>query len=73
MLMCHDMKGGYLEGESSLEGCASDKEYLFWHWWKIDLFIYFSHDLITIPPISWIETAHRHGVKVLGQGCGVFE
>ncbi|KAG7173940.1 Cytosolic endo-beta-N-acetylglucosaminidase 2-like, partial [Homarus americanus] len=38
-LICHDMKGGYLED---------------------------SHSLVTIPPPGWINTAHQHGVKVLG-------
>lgn len=66
MLMCQDMKGGYLEGESSLEGCGSDGHYLFWHWWQVDVFVYFSHHLVTIPPHSWIQAAHKHGVKILG-------
>ncbi|KMQ97101.1 cytosolic endo-beta-n-acetylglucosaminidase [Lasius niger] len=38
-LVCHDMKGGYLED---------------------------SHHFVTIPPCGWINTAHHHGVKVLG-------
>ena len=67
MLVCHDMKGGYLEGECSLEGCSNNNEYLFWHWWQIDTFIYFSHDLVSIPPTPWIEAAHKHGVKILGE------
>ncbi|EOA37252.1 hypothetical protein CARUB_v10010798mg, partial [Capsella rubella] len=26
----------------------------------------FSHSLVTLPPPCWTNTAHRHGVKVLG-------
>ncbi|KAJ6357500.1 hypothetical protein OIU78_005367 [Salix suchowensis] len=29
-------------------------------------FVYFSHNLVTLPPPCWTNTAHRHGVKVLG-------
>ncbi|KAL9691938.1 hypothetical protein QQ045_012366 [Rhodiola kirilowii] len=36
------------------------------HWYLIDVFVYFSHSLVSIPPPGWVNTAHRHGVKVLG-------
>ena len=32
----------------------------------VETFIYFSHKLVCIPPTAWINTCHRHGVKVLG-------
>ncbi|KAL0889385.1 hypothetical protein Bca101_013368 [Brassica carinata] len=32
----------------------------------VDMFVYFSHSLVTIPTPCWTNTAHRHGVKVLG-------
>ena len=28
--------------------------------------MYFSHNFITIPPPCWTNTAHKHGVLVLG-------
>uniref|UniRef100_A0A914NBC4 Mannosyl-glycoprotein endo-beta-N-acetylglucosaminidase n=1 Tax=Meloidogyne incognita TaxID=6306 RepID=A0A914NBC4_MELIC len=75
-LVCHDHRGGYLEYES-LQGitCTSlpnkDKEhqipiYSFFHWWYIDVFVYFSHHLVTVPPDVWILAAHQHGVLILG-------
>ncbi|XP_021931966.1 cytosolic endo-beta-N-acetylglucosaminidase isoform X2 [Zootermopsis nevadensis] len=41
-------------------------EYRFFHWAGIDTFVYFSHQLVTIPPPVWINSAHLHGTKVLG-------
>ena len=66
-LVCHDMKGGYLEDKYN-NGCQnlSEEPYTFIHWSLIDTFVYFSHHFITIPPLGWIEAAHKNGVKILG-------
>ncbi|XP_025836491.1 cytosolic endo-beta-N-acetylglucosaminidase 2 [Agrilus planipennis] len=64
-LICHDMKGGYIQDKFTgpvLEGNG----YAFYRWAQIDSFVYFSHHLITIPPLGWINVAHRNGVKILG-------
>ena len=67
-LVCHDMKGGYLE-DKFIHGCQDlDQEpYIFTHWHLIDIFVYFSHHFITIPPLGWIEAAHKNGVQILGK------
>ncbi|KAJ4885819.1 Cytosolic endo-beta-N-acetylglucosaminidase 2 [Raphanus sativus] len=65
VLVCHDMKGGYVD-DKWIQGCENDAGYAIWHWYLMDVFVYFSHSLVTIPPPCWTNTAHRHGVKVLG-------
>ncbi len=46
------------------QGGADADFYYFRHWHAIDLFIYFSHHLVTIPPVGWVNAGHRHGVPV---------
>ncbi|CAN6992004.1 unnamed protein product [Brassica rapa subsp. trilocularis] len=65
VLVCHDMKGGYVD-DKWVQGCENDAGFAIWHWYLMDVFVYFSHSLVTIPPPCWTNTAHRHGVKVLG-------
>ncbi|GAM20286.1 hypothetical protein SAMD00019534_034610 [Acytostelium subglobosum LB1] len=70
IIHCHDMMGGYLDHEVDSFNLTSmsstNNHYLFQHWQLIDIFIYFTHQCITIPPVSWIECAHKNGVKVMG-------
>jgi mannosyl-glycoprotein endo-beta-N-acetylglucosaminidase len=49
-----------------VNGSTKHDEYRFFHWAGIDIFVYFSHQLVTIPPLVWINAAHLHGTKVLG-------
>ncbi|CAA7034411.1 unnamed protein product [Microthlaspi erraticum] len=65
VLVCHDMKGGYVD-DKWIQGCENEAGYAIWHWYLMDVFVYFSHSLVTLPPPCWTNTAHRHGVKVLG-------
>jgi len=64
-LVCHDMKGGYLE-DSYIDGCSNWQAFNFTQWDLIDTFVYFSHHFVTIPPPCWIHAGHLHGVPVLG-------
>ncbi|CAH6776499.1 cytosolic endo-beta-N-acetylglucosaminidase isoform X2 [Phodopus roborovskii] len=64
-LLCHDMMGGYLE-DRFIQGSEVQNPYSFYHWQCIDIFVYFSHHTVTIPPVCWTNAAHRHGVCVLG-------
>ncbi|XP_012968918.2 cytosolic endo-beta-N-acetylglucosaminidase isoform X2 [Mesocricetus auratus] len=64
-LLCHDMMGGYLE-DRFIQGSEVQNPYSFYHWQYIDIFVYFSHHTVTVPPVCWTNAAHRHGVCVLG-------
>ncbi|CAN0505755.1 unnamed protein product, partial [Ectocarpus sp. 12 AP-2014] len=65
LLVCHDLAGGY--GQDRLvQGGGYDRPYRAYNWGLIDIFVYFSHDLVTIPTAGWIDVAHRHGTRVLG-------
>lgn len=63
ILVCHDMMGGYVD-DRWVQGGANDGAYAIWHWYLMDVFVYFSHDLVTLPPPGWTNAAHTHGVKV---------
>ncbi|XP_017734819.1 PREDICTED: cytosolic endo-beta-N-acetylglucosaminidase isoform X3 [Rhinopithecus bieti] len=49
-----------------IQGSVVQTPYAFYHWQCIDIFVYFSHHSVTIPPVGWTNAAHRHGVCVLG-------
>ncbi|KAG6544599.1 hypothetical protein Mapa_014021 [Marchantia paleacea] len=65
LLACHDYKGGYLD-DQWIQGSENGSAYTLTNWRLLDIFIYFSHNLVTLPPPSWVNAAHRHGVQVLG-------
>ncbi|KAK6929512.1 Glycoside hydrolase, family 85 [Dillenia turbinata] len=65
ILVCHDMKGGYVD-DKWVQGGTNFGAYGIWHWYLIDVFVYFSHALVTIPPPCWVNAAHKHGTRVLG-------
>lgn len=52
---------------SFIQGFPSHETYRFYHWNQTDIFVYFSHRFVTIPPPGWVTAGHRHGVPVLGR------
>ncbi|XP_067914247.1 cytosolic endo-beta-N-acetylglucosaminidase [Heterodontus francisci] len=64
-LVCHDMAGGYLN-DRFIQGVHEENPFVFYHWLYIDIFVYFSHHMVTIPPVCWTNAAHKHGVAILG-------
>lgn len=64
-MVCHDLANGYHD-DSMIDGTGNHEAYTFYNWAGIDIFCYFSHHLITIPPLGWINVGHAHGVKVIG-------
>ncbi|XP_072339501.1 cytosolic endo-beta-N-acetylglucosaminidase [Scyliorhinus torazame] len=64
-LVCHDMAGGYLS-DRFIQGVHEENPFVFYHWLYIDIFVYFSHHMVTIPPVCWTNAAHKHGVAILG-------
>ncbi|XP_042512682.1 cytosolic endo-beta-N-acetylglucosaminidase 1-like isoform X2 [Macadamia integrifolia] len=63
ILVCHDMSGNYLD-DKWIQGGSNAEGYAICHWYLMDIFVYFSHTLVTIPPPCWTNTAHTHGVKI---------
>ena len=67
VLVCHDMQGGYTSADRFPQRDHGDpRHFSVYHWHLIDVFVYFSHALVTIPPPGWVTAAHRHGVRCLG-------
>ena len=67
IIVCHDMRNNYLE-DKYFQGCCDQgaTSYSFYHWNLIDMFIYFSHHFVTVPPESWINAAHENNCRMLG-------
>ena len=66
LCICHDMMGGYAEDRWPFGIKTNDYTYRFHHWSFTDIFIYFSHERVTIPPPNYINICHSFGTKCLG-------
>eukprot|EP00050_Salpingoeca_kvevrii_P022588 m.128667 g.128667 ORF g.128667 m.128667 type:complete len:821 (-) comp9754_c0_seq1:37-2499(-) len=65
LLVCHDMMGGYVQDQHPQGGDLADV-FRLEHWHLIDIFVYFSHTFLSIPPPVWGNCAHMNGTKILG-------
>lgn len=59
LLVCHDFQGGYSEQKDA-------RGYTFEHWGCTDVFIYFAHKRVSLPPPGWVRAAHQRGTAILG-------
>ncbi|KAL9097717.1 MAG: hypothetical protein Q9165_000043 [Trypethelium subeluteriae] len=66
LTLFHDYAGNYHDYESSQGVDVDEERYCCEHLQFVDVFVYFSHKLVCIPPPSWTNTLHRNGVKVFG-------
>jgi endo-beta-N-acetylglucosaminidase D len=67
LFLYHDMYGGYIpDGDLFPQGTASDNFYNFNFWQYTDIFSYFTHFWLSVPPPAWTNAAHRNGVPILG-------
>lgn len=67
LFLYHDMYGGYIpDGDLFPQGTACDDFYNFNFWQYTDIFSYFTHYWLAVPPPAWTNAAHRNGVPMLG-------
>ena len=68
LMVCHDMGGNYSDADANPFGSAAGRDdfYRLRAWDVTDLFVYFSHQFISVPTVGWVRAAHRHGVPCLG-------
>lgn len=58
--------GGYHAYESVRPPLLENMPFSCSHLQYVEIFVYFSHKLVCVPPPTWTNTMHRNGVKVLG-------
>ncbi|KAL1474808.1 hypothetical protein MTO96_020453 [Rhipicephalus appendiculatus] len=63
-MLLHDT-AAYQE-DKYIYGSNKASSYNFPLWQAIDTFVYYTDNMVSIPPPGWITAAHKHGVKVLG-------
>ncbi|KAG2172752.1 hypothetical protein INT43_000099 [Umbelopsis isabellina] len=65
LLLCHDMANGYKEDEN-VQGNNHETIWSCQTWQFVDIFVYFTHHRISIPPVNFTNACHRNGVLSLG-------
>ncbi|ODV62337.1 glycoside hydrolase family 85 protein [Ascoidea rubescens DSM 1968] len=70
LLVCHDFNGNYQNYEDmNPQGYfphLNGTHFFLQFPQLVEMFTYFSHNLITIPPVSWINNCHKFGIPCLG-------
>lgn len=70
VMVVHDYRNGYLEGEddSPLGYFPHNNgvRYVLQFPQLCDIFVYFTHHRVTVPPAGWVDSLHRLGIPVLG-------
>eukprot|EP01135_Chromosphaera_perkinsii_P006268 Nk52_evm1s484 gene=Nk52_evmTU1s484 len=66
LFLSSDFSENYHNDSLSEGSYGSDYEYRVYQWDMIDIFNYFSHAFVTIPPPTWTNAAHRGGTRMLG-------
>lgn len=62
-MVVHDMSGGYKD-DAELNGTDNFDFFKINDFDLIDIFVYFSHATLSLPPKSWIDISHKHNTKV---------
>ena len=57
-------QGGHGQSDDGNRTAANVYNFSFWQY--LDIFYYFGHQLLTIPPTVWTNAAHKNGVRSLG-------
>jgi mannosyl-glycoprotein endo-beta-N-acetylglucosaminidase len=66
LVVAHDLAGNYAE-DADFKGSASRNAYTMHDGWRVATdFVYFAHHLVAVPPVGWIECAHRVNARCLG-------
>lgn len=58
------MRNNYLD-DKYYQGSNEANAFEFFHWQYVDMFIYFSHHLVSVPPETWINAAHENRCRCL--------
>ena len=77
VLACHDMAGNYsvdawVDGWYPATVAQADEAANWPYAFRpttfalMDVFVYFSHHMVSVPPRGWIDAAHLHGCAVFG-------
>ncbi|KAL8922762.1 MAG: hypothetical protein Q9172_003439 [Xanthocarpia lactea] len=66
LILCHDYQGGYHDYDGVRPDLLDFEMYSCRYLQFVDMFIYFSHKLVCVPPPTWTNCLHRNGVRALG-------